>query len=82
MSRTNMKREKRLRVNFTLAKDFDRTTKLSEGELDKLKVEFYRKTGLNPVKVSQKVVSRFVAREADPEKDRVAITGKIKPQRK
>jgi len=74
---STMKREKRVRVNFFFAKDFDRSTKFSEGELDKLKTDFSRKTGLYPVKVSQKVVTRFVAREPDPEKDRVALTGKI-----
>jgi len=72
-----MKKVKRVRVRFTLAKDFDRPTLFSEGELDKLRTEFYRKTGFNPVKMSQRVVSRFVAREPDPEKDRVALTGKI-----
>jgi len=72
-----MKKVKRVRVRFTLAKDFDRDKLFSEGELDKVRTEFYRKTGFNPVKVSQRVVHRFVAREPDPEKDRVALTGKI-----
>jgi len=76
-----MKREKRLRVKFTLAMDLDRNTKLSEGELDKLRSQIYRKTGYNPVKFHQRIVHVFTTPERKPE-DEVAITGKIKPQTK
>ena len=76
-----MKREKRLRVKFTLTKDFDRTTKMSDAELDKERLDLFRKTGWNPIWQHQRIVHVFTTPERKPE-DEVAITGKIKPQTK
>ena len=76
MNRTNMKREKRLRLKFTLTKDFDRTTKMSDAELDKERLDLFRKTGWNPIWQHQRIVHAFTTPERKPE-DEVAITGKI-----
>ena len=77
MSRTSMKRVERLRISFTLTKDFDRTKKMSDAELDKLRAELHKKIGWYPRKFNQRIVHAFVTPEANLEKDRVAITGKI-----
>ena len=76
-----MKRVKRVRVKFTLVKDFDRRKRLSESELDELKSEVYQKTGWTPVKLTQRIVHAFVTPERTEDSE-VGITGKIKQERK
>ena len=76
-----MKREKRLRVKFTFTKDFDRTTKMSDAEIDKIRLELYRKTGWNPTWFHQRIVHAFVTPERTEDSE-VGITGKINLPRK
>lgn len=72
-----MKRVKRLRVRFTLTFDFDRTTLMSDAELDEERLKLARKTGWYPRWQHQRIVHAFITPERKPE-DEVAITGKIR----
>lgn len=77
MSDTNWVRKKQLRLSFMFTKDFDRTTKMSDAELDKVKKDMHQKVGWYPRKVHQRIVHAFLPRERRPE-DETAITGKIR----
>ena len=52
-----MKKKKALKVKFTIERHFARTEYLSDDEIDRMRLEIFRKTGWKPMHFHQKKVT-------------------------